>query len=412
MLVKFFHRGKGGGSGPVDYLLGKDRNRENAQTLRGNPEQVKELIDGLSFARNYTSGCLSFAEKEITEHQKSALMDSLQDMLMAGLERNQYDILWVEHTDKGRVELNFLIPNIELSTNKRLQPYYDKNDRHYVNSWQQIANDTFKFKDPHDPANRRFVVTAKDLPNDRKQAVSLITNSLANEVSLGAIANRDDVINKIQSCGLEIARETKSSISIKDPSGGKNIRLKGALYERNFKGSADVATEVTRAIESYQRDRNERLSRAKETFANAHQAKRKANNERYRQHGRESTATPDKHNVQRIDGVSSWDDIRSKSSRGRTVHNTEIKHPTIKKVVENNVRCKSGISESIKAVIRAVRTAVQRGKSADKRVSRANNFAHRLRAKQQQPFIARRENSKRVGRSYQKSERGIPMPKM
>lgn len=414
MLVKFFSRGKGGGSAPVDYLLGKDRNRENAQVLRGNPEQAKELIDGLSFARNYTSGCLSFAEKDIPEHQKQMLMDSFQDTLMAGLDRNQYDILWVEHKDKDRLELNFLIPNVELSTNKRLQPYYDKNDRHYVNSWQQIANDTFKFKDPHDPANRRFVVTAKDLPNDRKQAVSLITNSLANEVSLGAIANRDDVINKLQSYGLEIARETKSSISIKDPSGGKNIRLKGALYERNFKGSADVTAEVTRAIESYQRDRNERLSRAKETFANAHQAKRKANHERYRQHGSQSTGTPDQHNVQRIDGVSSWADIRERTHARRDSRHTEIKHPVIKKVVENNVRCKSGISESIKAVIRAVRTAVQRGKSADKRVSRANNFTHQLRARtrQQPSFIARRKNSRAVERSNQRPQRGFSMPSM
>jgi hypothetical protein len=412
MLVKFFSRGKGGGSAPVDYLLGKDRKREKASVLRGNPEQVKELIDGLSFARNYTSGCLSFAEKDIPEHQKQKLMDAFQDTLMAGLDRNQYDVLWVEHKDKDRLELNFLIPNVELSTNKRLQPYYDKNDRHYVNAWQQVANDTFKFKDPHDPANKRFVTTAKDLPNDRKQAVSLITNSLANEVSQGAISNRADVINKLQSYGLEIARQTKSSISIKDPDGGKNIRLKGALYERNFKGSADVTAEITRAIESYRADRKERLSAAKKTFANAHQAKRKANSERYRPNDKQSTATPDEHNVQCVDGVSSWSDIRSKSSRGRTAHNTEIKHTVINQVVENNVRCKSGISESIKAVIRAVRTAVQRSKSADKRVSRTNNFAHQLRAKQQPSFIARRKNSKRIERDYQKSERGISMPRM
>ncbi|EFY9795675.1 mobilization protein, partial [Shigella flexneri] len=27
MIVKFHARGKGGGSGPVDYLLGRERNR-------------------------------------------------------------------------------------------------------------------------------------------------------------------------------------------------------------------------------------------------------------------------------------------------------------------------------------------------------------------------------------------------
>ncbi|WP_460182066.1 hypothetical protein, partial [Escherichia coli] len=37
-------------------------------------------------------------------------------------EKNQYSILWVEHQDKGRLELNFVIPNMELQTGKRLQP--------------------------------------------------------------------------------------------------------------------------------------------------------------------------------------------------------------------------------------------------------------------------------------------------
>ena len=34
MIVKFHARGKGGGSGPVDYLLGRERNREGARVLR------------------------------------------------------------------------------------------------------------------------------------------------------------------------------------------------------------------------------------------------------------------------------------------------------------------------------------------------------------------------------------------
>ncbi|WP_175527835.1 hypothetical protein, partial [Escherichia coli] len=47
MIVKFHARGKGGGSGPVDYLLGRERNREGATVLQGNPEEVRELIDAV-----------------------------------------------------------------------------------------------------------------------------------------------------------------------------------------------------------------------------------------------------------------------------------------------------------------------------------------------------------------------------
>ncbi|MGK3550253.1 hypothetical protein ACSLOE_30185, partial [Escherichia coli] len=42
------------------YLLGRERNREGATVLQGNPEEVRELIDATPFAKKYTSGVLSF----------------------------------------------------------------------------------------------------------------------------------------------------------------------------------------------------------------------------------------------------------------------------------------------------------------------------------------------------------------
>lgn len=57
MIVKFHARGKGGGSGPVDYLLGRERNREGATVLQGNPEEVRELIDATPFAEEIHVRC-------------------------------------------------------------------------------------------------------------------------------------------------------------------------------------------------------------------------------------------------------------------------------------------------------------------------------------------------------------------
>lgn len=81
VIVKFNSRGAGGGSGPVDYLLGKERDRDQAVTLRGSPEQVKTLIDTSDFARTYTSGVLSFEEKDLPDTDKQQLMDELEQTL-------------------------------------------------------------------------------------------------------------------------------------------------------------------------------------------------------------------------------------------------------------------------------------------------------------------------------------------
>jgi hypothetical protein len=76
-------------------------------------------------------------------------MASFERVLMPGLDKDQYSILWVEHEDKGRLELNFLIPNTELLTGRRLQPYYDRADRPRIDAWQTIVNGRLGLHDPN-----------------------------------------------------------------------------------------------------------------------------------------------------------------------------------------------------------------------------------------------------------------------
>jgi hypothetical protein len=380
MLVKFNSRGKGGGSGPIDYLLGKDRKRDKAHVLRGDVDQTKQLIDSLSFARNYTSGTLSFSEENIPDHQKQALMDEYQKMLLSGLDGDQYDVLWVEHRDKDRLELNFLIPNVELGTGKRLQPYYDKVDRDRVNSWQQTVNDRYGFTDPHDPQNKRYAVTAHDLPKDKKQVVEVVTRSLVNVVNQGAIKNRADVINELKANGFQIARETKSSISLKDPSGGKNIRLQGALYERDFKFSEEIRGTIEQTNREYQEQRKQRLSAARDTLNQTYKAKCKYNTERYPRSKQAGPRSNTASNIQSLADLYHGNDIRSSIDSNRAIHTTKIKNNDINDIdeeVKDNVRHKSSISTVIETLVRAVRVAVRRSNRASESISRADNFAHR-----------------------------------
>ena len=39
MIVELFKRGKGKSSGPIDYFLGKNRDREHAKLLSGDLEE-------------------------------------------------------------------------------------------------------------------------------------------------------------------------------------------------------------------------------------------------------------------------------------------------------------------------------------------------------------------------------------
>lgn len=283
MIVKFTRNGRGRGSGPIDYLLGRDRNREFARVLQGNVEQVKELIDLSPYQKKYTSGFLSFAEPNLEEETKNQLMAEFESALLPGLEKDQYSILWVEHLDKGRLELNFLVPNIELQSGKRLQPYFHRADNPRIDAWRTIKNIELGLHDPDDPENRQLLSWKHSIPKDAATAREQITQILSAQIVKGNISNRDDVVNWLQSNGIEIARATKSSLSIKNPNpdAKRNIRLTGAMYEQTFQASRGVREELSRAIEEYRGSTDERLSEARERYQRCFARKREFNLSRY-----------------------------------------------------------------------------------------------------------------------------------
>lgn len=281
MIVKFHPRGRGGGAGPVDYLLGKDRQREGATVLQGKPEEVRELIDASPYVKKYTSGVLSFAEADLPPGQREKLMASFERVLMPGLDKDQYSILWVEHADKGRLELNFLIPNTELLTGRRLQPYYDRADRPRIDAWQTVVNGRLGLHDPNAPENRRALVTPSGLPKTKQEAAEAITRGLLSLASSGELKNRQDVTEALERSGFEVVRTTKSSISIADPDGGRNIRLKGAIYEQSFNAGEGLRAAIESAATEYRRDAESRIQRARAVCQSGTERKREENQRRH-----------------------------------------------------------------------------------------------------------------------------------
>ena len=281
MIIKFHSRGRGCGSGSVDYLLGKDRDREGARLDAGDPEQMIQLIDSIKYTQKYKSGVLSFAERDLPEEQKQEIMQSFEQVLMPGLEKDQYSILWVQHQDKDRLELNFVVANVELQTGKRLQPYYDPVDRPRINAWKDLVNDRFQLHDPNDPRNKRTLCTPNDLPRAKKDASEAITRGLMGLAEQGALKSRSDVLDALQRAGFEIARTTPTAISIKNPQGGQNLRLKGSIYEQSFGFSKELRADIERASESYQAERINRVRESQATLDRLTELKRASNQERY-----------------------------------------------------------------------------------------------------------------------------------
>ena len=290
MIVKFFRHGTGGGSAVFDYLLGKDGDRPDAEILRGDVEQQKLLIDSLEFKRQYTSGCLSFEEApdHLTIKQKNEIMDGFEQTITAGLTADRISFAWIEHRDKGRLELNFVIANVDLEHGRLFQPYIHSQDKTRVNAWKDLQNINYDLSDPNDPARKRLMAQRDNLPRATKEAREAITEGLKNLVAEGLITNRNDVIETLQDAGFEIARQTDKAISIKNPSGGRNIRLTGGLYERDFRFSQEVQAEVERDSESYRNHVRTRLNEATHVLHKELERKREYHQARHGEPRREA----------------------------------------------------------------------------------------------------------------------------
>ena len=281
MIVKFHARGAGRGSGPVDYLLGKDRARDGATLDRGDPDAIQDLIDSSPYAKKYTSGVLSFEESDLDRTTKDKIMSSFEKALLPGLDADQYSCLWVEHRDKGRLELNFVVPNVELLSGKRLQPYFEKADKPRINAWKIATNAILKLHDPDDPINKRELTTPRNLPKPKHEAARAITDGLLSMAGNGELSNRQDLVNALEGVGFSVVRQTKKSISISDPEGGRNIRLKGLIYEQDFKFGAGLREEIETASARYRATSQERIREARDVYRTGVEIKRAENQRRH-----------------------------------------------------------------------------------------------------------------------------------
>ena len=295
MIVDFFEHGTGEASGPLDYFLGKNRDREHAKILLGDVNEVAELIDCSPYDKRYTSGCLSFYESDLTEADKAQIMRDFEKTLFPGLTTGNYRILWVEHRDKineetgeRRLELNFLIPNIEIESGKRLQPFFAKADLDRVDAFKKIVNYEHDLFDPDDPLNRRSVKIAQNLPKESKEFKAQVHDEITLAICDDLIYDRKTLLDWCETVGFEVTKITKKQISIKNPETGRPEVFKGEFYEQNFRNTAKSTELKAEASGRYRQRAEKRYQTCLERHEKLCEAKSKYHLERYGNGNRES----------------------------------------------------------------------------------------------------------------------------
>lgn len=254
MIISFFSTGTGGGAAPVDYLtarevLAYDENRNlirddtgQPQTkirdplpevLHGSPDQTRDLIDASTNKWSYTAGVISFAEGDdpSPDAQQEAI-ELFEALAFAGLDRDQYDCLWVRHTHEGNVELHFCTPRLELCTGKALNIAPPGHENAF-SSLRDLLNKTHGWADPLEPERAREVRATIEAPT-RVQGREELHDWILDQISIGTITDRASMIDALTDAGFEIPRASNNYITAQDPYTGERWRLKGEIFHDDW----------------------------------------------------------------------------------------------------------------------------------------------------------------------------------
>lgn len=308
MICKFFEnkKGTGGGTASINYLLNERTEQGTARILKGDETLTREIINSLNFKQKACVGCLSFSENNISDEDKQAIIESFETALLTPEMKDRVNVLWVEHTDKGRLELNFVIPKVDLETKKSFNPYFHKNDFSRIDTFVDLTNAIYGFTNPKDPAKDQSIKNINHHAKTFKDHKDL-DNHFKELAINGLIKNRDELISYIENelNGIvEITRKGKDYLGLKLSNDKKATRYKGELYQDGnyadtFREENERKQRRAREISS-SRD-GENIKRLELKLIELIDKKSEFNRKRYQKRSLDTTLATDTNNLSAID---------------------------------------------------------------------------------------------------------------
>lgn len=272
----------------VAYCLDKERHKgAEPRVLKGDPNLTQLLIQSNPYKEKAFFGVLSFEEKandpRLNDAKKKEIMERFEKALFGNYMQEHLNVLWIEHTDKkGRLELNIIVPSINVTTQKQFTPNVNKRDFRRTDTFCELINIENNFSSPFDPAKRNsvkhsnkkgyFDYTKTGIENYKR--LNELDKFLKDLVSRNPeldfeppfeINNRDDLIRFLKDyTNVKVGAVDDESIEVKLPKLKRYRKLERSIYGANFTSSHSILKEFeeqSRKAESYSASRNERTIR-------------------------------------------------------------------------------------------------------------------------------------------------------
>jgi len=120
MIIKIFSQGQNSGTEHINYLLSEEKHIGcKPKVMKGNAFITEMITNSITNKNKYVSGVLSFDNGQYIDEAKQLQMIDMFESFVAPFEnKERVNFLWVKHEDKGRLELHFITPRIDLESGK------------------------------------------------------------------------------------------------------------------------------------------------------------------------------------------------------------------------------------------------------------------------------------------------------
>lgn len=234
----------------IKYLQGDYDHKGTLRSVKprdfaGNTVDCLSAVESIDRKHKYVSGTLAFEPSEHpTDAQLQKMVDAFRRTFMAGLEPGvNYVDFWNIHEDKGRIELNYVIPMVELTTGRRLNPFppgeakedfkdaFDAYINHQM-GYNQVVPDPIKASQSQFEVKVLPKSSSKIAEDFRKNKPTKdeISDCVAHQIINDKISTRQELCDFLENFG-EITRINDKFISLKPYGSEKAFRLKGPVYE-------------------------------------------------------------------------------------------------------------------------------------------------------------------------------------
>lgn len=290
MLVGFAANSQAEGRTPVLYLTAPYNSEGEArvpvpEVVRGDPGEIRAVVDALPYAHKFTFGWLSFAEKarDMPESRQRRIIDAFEEAAFSGIDPTQRPpVLWVRHTHTsgGRLELHFMMPRFAYLPDGDIRSHNiappGEKTQEYFNTFRSMINAQYGLADPDDPARARLIrrpkhivkreanarIAAPDAGPEppgsggtlaervaqrlhegieagekmtgptrlRRELKEMVADALRWEVGAGRVRDAPGARRFLEAEGFIVTRMRESAMSVRIPGTNERLRFSGALF--------------------------------------------------------------------------------------------------------------------------------------------------------------------------------------